>query len=65
MSVEFSDALKEAQALGYAEDPIFYIEGIDTAHKLIPRNSGLWDSLSYNSVYIEISKVSSHDIGCI
>ncbi len=34
-NVEFSEALKEAQALGYAEaDPTFDIEGIDTAHKL-------------------------------
>ncbi|MBI5049614.1 MAG: homoserine dehydrogenase [Nitrospirae bacterium] len=33
--VEFSDALKGAQALGYAEaDPTFDIEGIDSAHKL-------------------------------
>ena len=31
----FSEVLKEAQALGYAEaDPTFDVEGIDTAHKL-------------------------------
>src|SRR5690606_27540618 len=31
----FAEALKEAQALGYAEpDPTFDIEGIDAAHKL-------------------------------
>lgn len=31
----FADALKQAQALGYAEaDPTFDIEGIDAAHKL-------------------------------
>jgi homoserine dehydrogenase len=31
----FADALKEAQALGYAEaDPTFDIEGVDAAHKL-------------------------------
>ncbi|MEW5790887.1 MAG: homoserine dehydrogenase [Pseudomonadota bacterium] len=31
----FADALREAQALGYAEaDPTFDIEGIDSAHKL-------------------------------
>ena len=31
----FSDVLKEAQALGYAEaDPTFDVEGIDAAHKL-------------------------------
>jgi len=33
--LSFADALKEAQALGYAEaDPTLDIEGIDTAHKL-------------------------------
>lgn len=32
---DFSDVLKEAQSLGYAEaDPTFDIEGMDTAHKL-------------------------------
>jgi len=32
---DFSDVLKEAQALGYAEaDPTFDVEGIDAAHKL-------------------------------
>ncbi|GAB4485012.1 MAG: homoserine dehydrogenase [Thermodesulfovibrionales bacterium] len=32
---EFSDVLKEAQRLGYAEaDPTYDIEGIDSAHKL-------------------------------
>ena len=32
----FSDALAEAQALGYAEaDPTFDVEGIDAAHKLV------------------------------
>jgi homoserine dehydrogenase len=33
--IAFSDILKEAQDKGYAEtDPVFDIEGIDTAHKL-------------------------------
>ncbi|MDR3567878.1 MAG: homoserine dehydrogenase [Syntrophobacteraceae bacterium] len=33
--LSFADALKEAQALGYAEaDPTLDVEGIDTAHKL-------------------------------
>jgi len=33
--VDFSTALKEAQALGYAEaDPTLDIQGIDSAHKL-------------------------------
>ena len=33
--ISFSDCLKDAQALGYAEaDPTFDVEGYDTAHKL-------------------------------
>lgn len=63
--VEFSDALKEAQALGYAEaDPTLDIEGIDTAHKLtILATLAYGIPLSYNSVYIEgISKISLQDI---
>jgi homoserine dehydrogenase len=33
--IDFADALREAQRLGYAEaDPTFDIEGIDAAHKL-------------------------------
>ncbi len=63
--VDFSDALKEAQRLGYAEaDPTFDIEGIDTAHKLT-----ILASLSYgipflfNDVYKEgITKITAQDI---
>ncbi len=65
-NVEFSQALKEAQALGYAEaDPTFDIEGIDTAHKLtILATLSYGIPLSYKSVYIEgISKISTQDIG--
>lgn len=64
--VEFSDALKEAQKLGYAEaDPTLDIEGIDTAHKLtILATLSYGIPLSYNSIHIEgISKISSQDIG--
>ena len=64
-NVEFSDALKEAQALGYAEaDPTFDIEGIDTAHKLtILATLAYGIPLSFNSVHIEgISKISAQDI---
>jgi homoserine dehydrogenase len=63
--VEFADALKEAQKLGYAEaDPTFDIEGIDTAHKLtILATLAYGIPLSYNSVHIEgISKISAQDI---
>lgn len=63
--VEFEEALKEAQRLGYAEaDPTYDIEGIDSAHKL-----AILASLSYGSrfsirdVYREgISWISPMDI---
>ena len=64
-NVEFGDALKEAQALGYAEaDPTFDIEGIDTAHKLtILATLSYGIPLSFSSVHIEgISKITAQDI---
>ena len=64
-NVEFADALKEAQALGYAEaDPTFDIEGIDTAHKLtILATLSYGIPLSFGSVHIEgISKITAQDI---
>jgi homoserine dehydrogenase len=64
-NVEFSDALKEAQKLGYAEaDPTLDIEGIDTAHKLtILASLAYGIPLSYKSIYTEgISGISSQDI---
>jgi homoserine dehydrogenase len=64
--VEFADALKEAQALGYAEaDPTFDIEGFDTAHKLtILATLAYSIPLSYQAVHREgISGISSLDIG--
>ncbi len=63
--VEFSEALKEAQRLGYAEaDPTFDIEGIDTAHKLTILSSLAYGiPLSYNEVYKEgITKITAQDI---
>ncbi len=62
---EFSEVLKEAQKLGYAEaDPTYDIEGIDSAHKL-----AILASLSYGTrfsirdVYREgISWISPMDI---
>lgn len=63
--VEFSDALKEAQRLGYAEaDPTFDIEGIDTAHKLTILSSLAYGiPLSYGEVYKEgITKLTAQDI---
>jgi len=63
--VEFSDALKEAQRLGYAEaDPTYDIEGIDSAHKLTILASLAYNiPLSFNEVYKEgIAKITSQDI---
>jgi len=63
--VEFSDALKEAQDLGYAEaDPTFDIEGIDTAHKLTIISSLAYGiPLSYNDVHKEgITRITAQDI---
>ncbi|MDI6890104.1 MAG: homoserine dehydrogenase [Thermodesulfovibrionales bacterium] len=65
-NVEFPEALKEAQDLGYAEaDPALDIEGIDSAHKLaILASLSYGISISYEDVYTEgISKISPQDIG--
>ncbi len=64
--IEFSDALKEAQRLGYAEaDPTYDIEGIDSAHKLAILASLAYNiPLSFNDVYKEgITRITSKDIG--
>ncbi|MBI3377010.1 MAG: homoserine dehydrogenase [Nitrospirae bacterium] len=64
--LEFSDALKEAQRLGYAEaDPAYDIEGIDSAHKLAILASLAYNiPLSFNDVYKEgITRITSQDIG--
>jgi homoserine dehydrogenase len=63
--VEFSKALKEAQALGYAEaDPTLDIEGIDSAHKLaILAYLSYGIPVSYRDIYTEgISRISPQDI---
>lgn len=65
-NVEFSEALKEAQALGYAEDdPTLDIEGIDSAHKLsILACLSYGILVSYKDIYTEgISRVTPQDIG--
>src|SRR4030043_744985 len=64
-NVEFSDALREAQELGYAEaDPTLDIEGIDSAHKLaILAYLSYGIPIPYKNIYTEgISKISSQDI---
>ncbi len=63
--VEFSDALKEAQALGYAEaDPTLDIEGIDTAHKLTILSALAYGiPLSFKAVHVEgITGIAAQDI---
>ncbi len=62
---EFSEALAEAQQLGYAEsDPIFDIEGVDAAHKLTLLASLAYGiPISYDKVYTEgITRITSLDI---
>lgn len=62
---EFSEVLKEAQALGYAEaDPTFDVEGIDAAHKLtILAASGFGVPLQFEKAYTEgISGITPYDI---
>jgi len=63
--IPFSEVLKEAQALGYAEaDPTFDIEGIDTAHKLtILLAIAYGVPIDFDAVYTEgISNVTPLDI---
>jgi len=65
-NVDFSAALKEAQALGYAEDdPTLDIEGIDSAHKLsILACLSYGIPVSYEDIYKEgISRITPQDIG--
>ena len=64
-NAEFSEVLKEAQKLGYAEaDPTYDIEGIDSAHKLaILASLAYGTQFSLKDVYREgISWISSMDI---
>ena len=62
---DFDDVLKEAQALGYAEeDPTFDIEGIDAAHKLsILAAIAFGTELQFNQVYTKgISGITTEDM---
>jgi homoserine dehydrogenase len=64
-NVEFSDALKEAQKLGFAEaDPTMDIEGIDSAHKLaILAFLSYGISIPFEDISVEgISKITTQDI---
>jgi homoserine dehydrogenase len=62
---DFSDVLKEAQALGYAEaDPTFDVEGIDAAHKLtIIASIAFGIPLQFDKAYTEgLGKITSSDV---
>ncbi len=62
----FGDALKEAQARGYAEaDPTFDIEGVDAAHKLTILSALAFGiPMQFKRAYTEgISKLTKADIG--
>jgi len=62
---DFDDVLKEAQALGYAEeDPTFDVEGIDAAHKLCILSSLAFGiPLQFDAVYTEgITRISTEDM---
>ncbi|MCX7724007.1 MAG: homoserine dehydrogenase [Thermodesulfovibrio sp.] len=63
--IDFQDALRQAQELGYAEaDPTLDIEGIDSAHKLtILASLAYGIPLSFNKTYCEgITKITAQDI---
>ena len=62
---DFSDVLREAQALGYAEaDPTFDVEGIDAAHKLtILASIAFGIPLQFDKVFTEgITKITRADV---
>jgi len=62
---DFSDVLKSAQELGYAEaDPTFDIEGVDTAHKLCLLLSLCFGTkIDLKDIYSEgITSISSEDV---
>jgi homoserine dehydrogenase len=62
---DFSDVLKEAQRLGYAEaDPTFDVEGIDAAHKLTILGSLAFGcNIKFKDIHTEgISGITLNDI---
>ncbi len=63
--LDFAVALKQAQALGYAEaDPTFDIEGVDAAHKATIMSAIAFGiPVQFNKAYVEgISKLGAADI---
>ncbi len=64
-NIDFADALKQAQDLGYAEaDPTFDIEGVDTGHKLALLAAIASQSKpNFTDLYVEgITKIDIDDI---
>ena len=65
LGLDYGEALKEAQALGYAEaNPSTDVEGIDTWHKVIlSANIAFGVSLNHDSVPVcGISRISADDV---
>ena len=63
--LDFDVALKEAQALGYAEaDPTFDIEGVDAAHKITLMSAIAFGiPVQFDKAYVEgITKLGAADI---
>ena len=63
--IDFAAALKDAQALGYAEaDPTFDIEGVDAAHKVTLMSAIAFGiPVQFDKAYVEgISKLAAQDI---
>jgi homoserine dehydrogenase len=63
--LDFAAALKDAQALGYAEaDPMFDIEGVDAAHKVTLMSAIAFGiPVQFDKAYVEgISKLAAQDI---
>lgn len=63
--LSFADALREAQALGYAEaDPTFDIEGIDAAHKAtLLASLAFGVPIQFDKAYIEgITAIDARDV---
>lgn len=62
---DYTNTLKQAQELGFAEaDPTFDVEGIDTAHKIVLlSNIANSEIADFKKIYIEgISKINDQDI---
>jgi len=64
-SIDFEEALKEAQSLGYAEsDPYFDVSGLDSAYKINILSSLAFESfVDVDSIHVEgIEKIEREDI---